>query len=163
MARPMSISLKEVVPIIPNRAEEKAMLEEDLQRMGCHGIMECLWCLKYKKVMVELQQARDNRWLKTLCQDPNKWIAAAWHKVYNFSIHGEGMVMRGEKFVKGIFFNPPHPKDGYALPDCKDPRAKRMLEFLIPIFYPEKPARVIVTIENMMLRHILGNERWIGL
>ena len=43
---------------------------------------------------------------------------------------------------KGKFSNPPHPKDGYFLPKCKDSRARRILEFVIPIFYPEKPARV---------------------
>ena len=83
-----------------------------------------------------------------VCQDLDKWIAAAWQKVCDFSIRGEGTAMQGEKFVEGKFSHPPHPKDGYALPNCKDPRANRVLEFLISILYPEKPARVTVIVGN---------------
>ena len=46
------------------------------------------------------------------------------------------------------FANPPNPKDGYPLLEYKDPRARRMLEFVVPILYPEKLVRVTVTIGN---------------
>ena len=39
MARQGIVALKMVVPVIPKGAEEKAMLEEDLKRMGCHRLM----------------------------------------------------------------------------------------------------------------------------
>ena len=58
------------------------------------------------------------------------------------------MATRGEKYVEGKFANPLHPKDGYFLLECKDPRARRMLEFVISIFYPEKPARMTVMVGN---------------
>ena len=156
MARQLSVSLKAVVLVIPSGAEEKAMLEKDLRQMGCHRLMEWLWYLKYERIVVELQQKQDNRWMKTLRQDPDKWTAAIWHKVYNFSICGKGMATRGEKYVEGKFTHPPHPKDGYALSDCKDLRAKRVLEFLIPIFYPEKPVRITVTIGNTIFGAYTG-------
>ena len=57
-----------------------------------------------------------------------------------------------EKFVEGKFTHPLHPKDRYSLPDCKDLRAKRLLEFFIPIFYPEKPARATIIIGNTIFR-----------
>ena len=59
---------------------------------------------------------------------------------------------RKEKYTEGKFANPPHPKDGYPLLECKDPRARRMLEFVVPILYPEKPTRVTVTIRNTIFR-----------
>ena len=40
MAKELSISLKAVVPVIPRGAEEKNMLEEELQQMGCHRLLE---------------------------------------------------------------------------------------------------------------------------
>ena len=91
MAKQLSVLLKAVVPFIPSRVEKKAMLKEDLHQMGCHGLMEWPWCLKYKEIMAELLQEQDNRWVRTVYQDPDKWIAAAWHKVYNSPIRGKGM------------------------------------------------------------------------
>ena len=58
------------------------------------------------------------------------------------------MATQGEKYAEDKFANPSHPKDSYFLPKCKDSRARRMLEFVIPIFYPKKPSRVIVMVGN---------------
>ena len=66
------------------------------------------------------------------------------------------MATRGEKFAEGKFANLPHSKDGYPLPECKDPRARRMLEFVVPILYSEKPARVTVTIGNTIFGAYIG-------
>ena len=49
-----------------------------------------------------------------------------------------------------------NPKDGYAVSDCDDFRAKQVLEFLIPILYPEKPTRVTVMVGNTVFRALLG-------
>ena len=54
IAKQGTIALKMVSPVIPRGAEEKAMLEEDLMRMGCHGLMLRPWCIKYEKIMQEL-------------------------------------------------------------------------------------------------------------
>ena len=70
MAR--SVALKMVVPVIPKGVEEKAMLEEDLKRMGCHKLMLRPWSIKYEKIVLELQQERGNQWQGTVRQDPEK-------------------------------------------------------------------------------------------
>ena len=41
--------------------------------------------------------------------------------------------------------------------DCKDFRAKQVLEFLILILYPEKPTRVTVTVRNTMFEAQMGD------
>ena len=61
-----------------------------------------------------------------------------------------------EKYAEGKFANPFHPKNGYFISECKDPRARRMLEFVIPIFYPEKPTRVTVMVGNMVFGAYTG-------
>ena len=48
-----------------------------------------------------------------------------------------------------------NPKDGYAVGDCEDFRAKQVLEFLIPILYPEKPTWVTVTMGNTVFRALM--------
>ena len=157
MAR--TVALKMVVLVIPKGAEEKAMLEEDLKWMGCHGFMLRSWSIKYEKIVLELQQKRGNQWQGIVRQDPEKWTVAAWRKVYNFSFRGEGMATQGKKYAEGKFANPPHPKDDYFLPKCKDSRARRMLEFVIPIFYPEKPSRVTVMVGNTMFGVYMGKRK----
>ena len=66
MAKQGTIALKMVVPVIPKGAEEKAMLEEDLRWMRCHGLMLQPWSVKYKRIVQELQQKQENRWQGTV-------------------------------------------------------------------------------------------------
>ena len=58
------------------------------------------------------------------------------------------MASRTDRFIDGMFFGRVNPKDGYAVADCKDPRIKRVFEFLVPLLYPEKPTRVTITVGN---------------
>ena len=50
-----------------------------------------------------------------------------------------------------------NPKDGFAV--AEDVRAKRILEFLIPILYLEKPTRVTMTVGNTIFEALLGDQR----
>ena len=114
------------------------------------------WSIKYEKIVQEILQKQGNQWAGTICWDPDLWTAAVWRKVYGFPIQGEGMAMQVEKFAEDKFTNPPHPKDGYPLPECKDPRARQILEFIAPIFYPEKPVRVTVMVGNTIFGAYTG-------
>ena len=60
----------------------------------------------------------------------------------------EGMALRTNRFVDGKFFTCVNPKDGYVVSKCKDVRARQVLEFLVPILYPEKPTLMTITIGN---------------
>ena len=60
------------------------------------------------------------------------------------------------KFLGGKFRNPVNPKDGFAIADYEDIQARRVLEFLIPIFYLEKPTRVMVIVDNTIFGALLG-------
>ena len=147
-AKQGTVALKMVSPTIPKGADEKAMLEEDLTQMGCHDLMMRPWCIKYEKIVQELQPKQANQWAGTIRRDPDLWTVAVWRKVYGFPMRGEGMATRAERYAEGKFTIPPHSKDKYSLPRCTDPKARRVLEFLVPIHYPEKPARVTVTVGN---------------
>ena len=62
-------------------------------------------------------------------------------------------------FFDGKFWNPANPKDKFAIADCEDSRAKRVLEFLIPILYLEKPTRIIVTVGNTIFGALLEERK----
>ena len=107
---------------------------------------------------MELLGDKDNRWDGTVRQALEKWTAKEWRKVYGFERGGEGMASRTDRYIDGMFSGRVNPKDGYAVADCKDPRVKRVLEFLVPLLYPEKPTRVTITIGNTIFR-ALSEER----
>ena len=64
-----------------------------------------------------------------------------------------------DKFIGSKFQNPTNPKGGFAIVDCVDLRAKKVLEFLIPILYPEKPTWIIVTVGNTIFGLLLGERK----
>ena len=66
------------------------------------------------------------------------------------------MASRTDRFIDGMFSGRVNPKDGYAIVDCRDPRVKRVLEFLVPLLYPEKPTRVTITVGNTIFGALSG-------
>ena len=76
--------------------------------------------------------------------------------MYGFVREGEGMASRTDRFIDGMFSSRVNPKDGYVVVDCKDPRVKRVLEFLVPLLYPEKPTRVTITVGNTIFGALSG-------
>ena len=105
---------------------------------------------------MELLGDKDNRWHGTVRQAPEKWTAKEWRKVYGFGRRGEGMASRTDRFIDGMFSGRVNPKDGYAVVDCKEPRARKVLEFLVPLLYPEKPTRVTITVGNTIFGALSG-------
>ena len=63
---------------------------------------------------------------------------------------------RTETWIDGKFKTTINPKDGHAVSDCIDPRERRVLEFVIPILYPEKPNRVIKEVGNTIFGALSG-------
>ena len=47
-------------------------------------------------------------------------------------------------------------KDGYSVSDCRVDRHRRLLEFLVPIVYSDKPTRVTITIGNTIFGTLDG-------
>ena len=66
------------------------------------------------------------------------------------------MASRTDRFIEGKFSAQVNPKDGIVLSECKEARARKVLEFLVPLLYPEKPIRVTITIGNTILGALSG-------
>ena len=58
------------------------------------------------------------------------------------------MASRTDCFIDGKFSARVNPKDGFAVSECKEVKARKVLEFLVPLLYPEKPTRVTITVGN---------------
>ena len=150
------MALKAVVLSMSKSVKDRELLKEDLRRIGCHGFIRKPWGLRMEDLVVELLGDKDNRWDGTVRQALERWTVKEWRKVYGFGREGEGMASQTDRFIDGMFSGRVNPKDGYAVADCKDPRVKRVLEFLVPLLYPEKPTRVTITIGNTIFGALSG-------
>ena len=151
--------LRSVVPAIPKEPGERAYLEEDLTRIRCIGLLSRPWTVKEEKMVRELIVGAPNQYEGTVRARPDTWEAGRWREAYGFSAGGEEFASRTDKFIGGKFRNAANPKDGFAIVNCEDSRAKRVLEFLIPILYLEKPTRVTVTVGNTIFGALLGERK----
>ena len=155
----MPLTLRSVVPAIPKEPGERAHLEEDLTRIGCIGLLSKPWSVKDERMVRELTMGAPNQYEGTVRARPESWDVEKWREAYGFSAGEEGFASRTDKFIGGKFRNAASPKDGFAIADYEDSRAKRVLEFLIPILYPEKPTRATVSVGNTIFGALLGERK----
>ena len=148
--------LKAVVLVMPKGVKEKEQLMEDLTKLGWEGLLATPWALRSEVMVQEFQHARSNEWEGTIRRDSEHWTADTWADVYGFRKEGRMRAGRTGTWIDGKFQQNINPKDGHAVGDCIDPREKRVLEFVIPILYPEKPGRVTKEIGNTIFGALSG-------
>jgi hypothetical protein len=156
---PSEVKLRKVVPDVPRNETERGELLEDLQTMGCSGLLEKPWGFKDDRIVRELLDGVSNEFDNSIRATPAQYTEECWREVYNFSTGGGGMAGRKDEYVKDCFQALPSPKDGYAIEDCTDPQHRRLLAFLVPILYPEKPNRITVTMGNTIFGALNGGRK----
>ena len=87
---------------------------------------------------------------------PEKWSGRTWQAVYDFGTGGCGLTNRKDDFAREMFDGKVDAKEGYSVEDCNDKRAKAVIAFLFPIFYPEKPHRLKITWANTIVGSFQG-------
>jgi hypothetical protein len=107
----------------------------------------------------ELLDGVSNEFDNSIRALPTQWTEEVWREVYNFGTGGGGLAGRKDEYVKDCFKALPNPKDGYDIEDCKDPRHRRLLAFLAPIVYPDKPNRITVTLGNTIFGALIGGRK----
>jgi hypothetical protein len=156
---PSEVKLRKIVPEVPRDEAERGELLEDLQVMGCSGFLEKPWGFKHDRIVRELLDGVSNEFDNSIRGQPVRWTEECWREVYHFGKGGGGLAGRKDEYVKECFKDLPSPKDGYSIDNCKDPRHKRLLAFLVPIVYPEKPNRITVTWDNMIFGTLNGGRK----
>jgi hypothetical protein len=118
---PSKVRIRKIVPEVPRDEVERAELLEDLQTMGCSGLLEKPWGFKDEEVVRELLDGVSNEFDNTIRATPIRWTEEVWREVYNFGTGGGGLAGRKDEYVKDCFKELPNPNDGYDIEDCKDP------------------------------------------
>jgi hypothetical protein len=151
------IPLKNVSPVVPKNDSELKELVEELRRMGCDGLLGKPWNLRSEATLREFRYERGNQWIQTLRQDPGRWTAKVWAKVYGFAPRkGEGWANRKDSFYMGKFRGDHDPKDGFHPGNCRNLRERRVIEFILPILSPKKPKRLSITMANTLFEAMSG-------
>jgi hypothetical protein len=114
---------------------------------------------KDKEVVKDLLDGVSNEFDNTIRATPTQWTEEVWREVYNFNTGGGRLAGRKNEYVKDCFKELPNPKDGYDIEDCTDPQHRRMLAFLAPIIYPDKPNRITVTLDNTIFGALIGGRK----
>jgi hypothetical protein len=130
-----------------------------LQVMGCSGFLEKPWGFKDDRIVRELLDGVSNEFDNSIRGQPVRWTEECWREVYHFNKGGGGLAGRKDEYVKECFKDLPNPKDGYSIDDCKNPRRRRLLAFLVPIVYPEKPNQITVTWGNTIFGTLNGGRK----
>ena len=68
------------------------------------------------------------------------------------------MANRTDLYIEGKFRNEADSKDGFPVRDCRNPRERKLLEFLVPIVHPDKPTWVTRTIGNTIFGALSGEK-----
>ena len=108
--------------------------------MGCARLLARPWNVHSKNMLGEFLFERGNQWDETKRRDPEHWTPDTWAKVYGFE-RGvkEGWAVRKDGLFAGKFEGEVDPKEGLHPVNCRSPRERRMLEFMMPILNPENP------------------------
>ena len=102
-------------------------LEEDLTEIGCIGLISKPWTVKDEKMVQEILTGVPNQYDLIVREKSKIWTIEKWREAYGFLVGGKGFASRTDKFINGNFWNPVNPKDGFAIADCADMQAKRVL------------------------------------
>ena len=151
------VPVKPIIPSIPTDDKEFRELKEDLRAMGCGKLLILPWNVQSEDTLREFLFLRGNQWDETTRRDPENWTPDTWCEVYGFKAGiKEGWAGRKDGLFAGKFTGEVDPKEGLHPGKCKNPRERRMLEFMMPILNPEKPKRITLTVANTLFGALSG-------
>jgi hypothetical protein len=70
---PSEVKIRKVVSEVPRDETERGELLEDLQRMGCSGLLEKPWGFKDDRIVRELLDGATNEFDNTIRATPTRW------------------------------------------------------------------------------------------
>ena len=125
--------------------------------MGFIGLLSRPWNLQTEDALREFLSERGNQFEGTKRRAPESWTPDTWAKVYGFNRNAEGgWAGRKDGLFAGKFDEEVDPKEGLYPLNCRNPRERRMLEFMLPILNPKKPKRLTLTMANTLFGALSG-------
>jgi hypothetical protein len=140
-----TIVMKSVRPVIPTEPAEKRKLEEDLAVMRCENLMRIPWSCQNEALVREIMEGSEPvEFAKTVRARPKTWNQVDIGTAFKVPRDGDLMLPRGDNRLGPYFKGKIDTKEGWSLDQCTDKDLRRVLDFLNPIFHPEKPRKLTV-------------------
>ena len=157
------VALRKVHIVTPTDREENNELEAYLRSMGCLGLWEKSWRVRSEDMVRGLVTGEVDRiYVVTIRDQPDRWNAELWSRVYDFEQGGKDIATKREDCTRDKFSQRLDPKYGYFVKDCKDEMERRMLAFLVTIFSPKKPYNITIILATTLLLAYPRRRWWIG-
>jgi hypothetical protein len=140
MASPVIPVLSKLDPKKWEGTPKGVQLEEDLIRMGCVGLYEKPWIFQKGHAVEELLPPGTPRGVYRA--NPLAWTREVWRGVYSFAEEKEWRPGVNRKLLEK------HLSSSYDVSECyhsdhfTDHRLRRVVEFLNPIFHPNRRERI---------------------
>lgn len=141
---------------LPQEENELVELKENLARMGCEKLLEVPWSFRNEAMVQEVVKGTPNEFDNSFKCDPSCWTTEKWPEVYQFWAGGSGYTFRKDDFGRGKFADTIDPNNKYPILDCTVERERKVVEFVVPSFYLEKPTRVTLTLRNKIFGSLSG-------
>jgi hypothetical protein len=77
---PSEVKLRKVIPDVPRNETERGELLEDLQTMGCSGLLEKPWGFKDDRIVRELLDGVSNEFDNSIRATPTRWTEDCWRE-----------------------------------------------------------------------------------
>jgi hypothetical protein len=107
-------------------------LAVDLTQMGWEGLLPKPWNVRNEAMQRDYLFEQWNQWRRTMKRDSEQWTAEVWVDVYSFALRKrEGWASQNVTHFVRIFKIEKNPKNGFYLVDSRNPRERRVIEFLL--------------------------------
>ena len=173
----MAYKVKLIYPDLPEDPGHLRELDNNLKRMDCAGFREVAWKICSEAMVRELKDGAPRQYNNTIRAQAKQWTPELWSKTYGFGQAVNGICTRKENFAADKFSKTPDPKEGYAIADYMNAGARRVLEFLCPILYSEKPGSCTTKMAGTILGsyftertlawgqvvHVIVERMWLGI
>lgn len=148
MEREMPLS--KPVPIgYPDAGKDSQLLKEALEAMSLQSLLRVPWSTSSESYLRDLESQNDPRELRDMVRaEPKQWDL--FFVAYAFRCLDEGSRLKSRKsgLSNLMFAGQKNSGAGWNLSQCVNYQFQLVLEFLVPIFHPQLPYMVPVSLAN---------------
>jgi hypothetical protein len=153
--------VRPLYPISPLDVKQREEFCQTLDKMGLRGLLDLCWDFDDQAMCDEVYLGKPHPDFKnSIKAQPKKITEKMIGEAFGVSTDGEDAVKKGDN--RALSFFPSQSissTDGWQVKQCNDPTFQRVLAFLNPLLYPQKPHRVTVRMASTVAACLFHNRQ----